>query len=188
MPNALIKTNMADRAADTDNLSAVCRQAAEALNALQGLTNTNIGQIASLTTGQSRGRVNPANNSSATAFHSELASRFPTLRSNTSQQLQIVGGGGSSSRRRKTNPTTTSARSKRGRPVTKALVYRDLVIIPNPDISRVPTHSSRVDLEERGLIVSEFPFDRAWDALTVIKKIEEQLPKPLLKWQFVKVL
>ena len=124
--------------------------------------------------------------------------RFPTLRANQSsshsyhQRSRSTDSLNVSSSRRKRRaqsslPQPTWKRGKPGRPQTKTIIYKDLVIIPNPDTTRVPTHANRVDLETKGLIVSEFLFDKSWDASTLKEKVREQLPQTYLPFQFVKV-
>ena len=51
-------------------------------------------------------------------------------------------------------------RSTKGRP-SKTLVYKDLVLIPSPNINKVPTHTARLQLEEREIVCHEFSFDKS---------------------------
>ena len=51
----------------------------------------------------------------------------------------------------------------------------------------MPTHENRVELEKKGLVVSEFPFDKSWDPTTLKEKVKEQLPMSFLPFDFVKV-
>ena len=71
--------------------------------------------------------------------------------------------------------SSRSQSSKFGRPV-KSIVHKDLVIIPNPSTNQVPSHAFKVKLEDRGLIIHEFPFDRRWTPLGLKRNIESQLP------------
>ena len=78
-------------------------------------------------------------------------------------------------------------RKEDDRPATSNIVYRDLVIIPDPGTKKVPTHNARVALEKNKLIVSGFPFDRSWDAVTLKSNIRKQLPNQDMLFQYVKV-
>ena len=40
------------------------------------------------------------------------------------------------------------------------VVYKDLILLPEPDTKTVPTHRSRITLENDGFVVHEFPIDR----------------------------
>ena len=174
--------------------TASIRQAADALRTLQSLTNADIERVASLSTKHSLSTEHRYDEPAPT-IREELSSRFPTLRShrtivNRSRNSSILNSSSNSSKRKRSSSTpvaSTLKRGRAGRPVTKHVVYKDLVIIPHPQTARIPTHSSRVELEKRGLVISEFPFDRAWDAATLAQKIVEQLPRPDIQFEFVKV-
>ena len=66
------------------------------------------------------------------------------------------------------------------------LFTKTKVIIPNPDTKQVPSHSNKVMLEERELIIHEFPFNKGWSPLELRENIEKQLPKNV-SFQFMKV-
>ena len=68
----------------------------------------------------------------------------------------------------------------------KLLCTKILVVIPGPDIEKVPTHSSRVKLEERELVCHEFPFNKEWDEATLKNEILKQFPT-MINFDFVKV-
>ena len=66
---------------------------------------------------------------------------------------------------------------------------KDIVLIPNPKHDKVPTHNARVELERKGFVIHEFPFDKEWNATMLRRKIEEQFPQ--LEWrlfEYMKVL
>ena len=44
---------------------------------------------------------------------------------------------------------------------SQTLVYKDPILIPSPKISKVPTHTTRLQLEERKLVCHEFPFGKS---------------------------
>ena len=64
---------------------------------------------------------------------------------------------------------------KRGRPGSTSIVHRDIVIIPDPDTKKVPTHAAPVSLEKNKLVLSSYPFDRSWDAATLKSNIRKQI-------------
>ena len=76
-------------------------------------------------------------------------------------------------------------KSNKGRP-SKTLVYKVLVLIPSPKISKVPTHTARRQLEERELVCHEFPFGKSWDANSLKTAILNRFPQ-LLLFEYVKV-
>ena len=65
-------------------------------------------------------------------------------------------------------------------------MHKDLVVIPGPDIEKVPTQSSRVKLEERELVCHEFSFNKEWDEATLKNEILKQFPA-MINFNFVKV-
>ena len=87
----------------------------------------------------------------------------------------------------RTQNKSTGVLGKRGRPRASTIVYRDLVIIPDPETKKVPTHAARLALEKNKLIVSGFPFDRSWDGVTLKTSIREQLPTKDMLYECVKV-
>jgi hypothetical protein len=115
------------------------------------------------------------------SIQSRLQSCFPTI----------------ASRQRRSNPTRRTTRTGRvaksntrktgtcGRP-KKVIVYKDLVVIPGPDFEKVPTHNSRVKLEERQLVCHEFPFNKEWNEASLKDEIYKQFPQ-LISMEFVKV-
>ena len=81
--------------------------------------------------------------STSPASSSSIQARLATL-------LLTVG----SNPARRKSTSTRPARSKqnikstKGRP-SKALVYKDLVLVPSPKINKVPTHTTRLQLDDR---------------------------------------
>ena len=107
----------------------------------------------------------------------ELQRLFPTLRRSNEQASRpvehvTVRGG----KKRKPQTPKGIANCKKAKPV-----FKDIVLIPNQKHDRVPTHSARLELERKGLVIHEFPFDREWDGSTLKRKIEEQFPQ--LEWR-----
>ena len=62
---------------------------------------------------------------------------------------------------------------------SKAALPR-LVLIPSPKISKVPTQTTRLQLEERELFCLEFPFEKSWDAKSLKTAILNRFPQVLL--------
>ena len=122
---------------------------------------------------QGKSSITPSEN-----VNHELQRLFPALRKTNEQgnppffrspDVTVRGG------KRKRQTPKANANLKRGKPV-----FKDLVLLPNPKHDKVPTHNARVELERKGLVIHEFPFDKEWDATTLRKKIEEQFPQ--LEW------
>ena len=88
---------------------------------------------------------------SSSSIQARLATLFPTVGSNRASRK-------STSRRPARSKQTI--KSTKGRP-SKTLVYKDLVLIPSPKINKVPTHTTRLQLEERELSAMSFPLTRA---------------------------
>jgi len=42
------------------------------------------------------------------------------------------------------------------------VVYKDLILLPELDTKTVPSHRSRITLENDGFVVQEFPIDKSW--------------------------
>ena len=184
-----------------DNFVAACEHAAEALLSFQNITRDDVQRLAATSTSTTVNNNQPENQT--TTIRSELSRRFPSYRpgrllqsnSSTSASSSSNAAGSSSNQGRrpfsnkKRGPPakTTSKASKRGRPATSNIVYRDLVIIPDSGTKKVPTHNARVALEKNKLIVSGFPFDRSWDAVTLKSNIRKQLPNQDMLFQYVKV-
>ena len=97
--------------------------------------------------------------SSSISIQARLATLFPTVGSNGASKKDT------SRRPAKSKPTI---KSTKGHPC-KTFVYMDLVLIPSPKISKVPTHTTRLQLEERQLVCHEFPFGKSWDANSLKK-------------------
>ena len=112
---------------------------------------------------------------SSSSIQARLATLFPTV---------------GSDRASRKDTSRTPAKSKRtiksikGRP-SKTLVYKDLVLIPSPKISKVPTHTTRLQLEGRELVCHEFPFGKSWDANSLKTAILNRFPQ-LLLFKYVK--
>ena len=184
-----------------DNFVAACEHAAEALLSFQNITRDDVQRLAATSTSTTVNNTQPENQT--TTIRSELSRRFPSyrpgrlLQSNSSTSASSSSNAASSSSNQGRRPfsnkkrgppaKTTSKASKRGRPATSNIVYRDLVIIPDPGTKEVPTHNARVALEKNKLIVSGFPFDRSWDAVTLKSNIRKQLTNQDMLFQYVKV-
>ena len=112
---------------------------------------------------------------SSSSIQARLAILFPTVGSNRASRKNTSGRPAKSKR---------TSKSTKGRP-SKTLVYKDLVLIPSPKINKVPTHTTRLQLEERELVCHEFPFDKSWDANSLKTAILNRFPQ-LLLFEYVK--
>lgn len=134
-------------------------------------------------------RTRPEENRT-TSLSDELARRFPTLRPNdprpSSTTSTTRGSSSNSSARQLCLSSSTAARSastlggrKRKRKAEKAgkTVYKDLILVPDPNEQQVPTHAARVVLETEGKVVHGFPVETQWDAKTLRQKIVDQFPR-----------
>ena len=167
-----------------ENLAAACQQAAAALRSLQNITSEDLSRVASSTS-----TAGP----STTSICSELSSRFPSYRPSDSSNHS---NGNSNVFNHVQQPVASRQNKKRrrnadsgkpGRPGSTSIVHRDLVIIPNPDTKKVPTHAARVSLEKNKLVLSGYPFDRSWDAATLKSNIRKQIPGQCMLFEYVKV-
>ena len=179
---ARLTTKMAASNENVDQITSACAIATQALEAIGNLQCSDIRNLASSTaTGSFSSSCNPSASGSS-AIAAELGRRFPTFNAR--------GGRGNSRKRSSSSlnheTSSRSQSSKFGRPV-KSIVHKDLVIIPNPNTNQVPSHASKVKLEERGLIIHEFPFDRRWTPLDLKRNIESQLPKNDILFDYLKV-
>ena len=71
---------------------------------------------------------------SSSSIQARLASLFPTVGSNRASRKSTG---------RRPARSKQNIKSTKGRP-SKALVYKDLVLIPSPKINKVPTHTIRL--------------------------------------------
>ena len=163
---------------DVQQISSACVIAKQALEAIGNLQRNDIRNVAALTaTNSSSTSSIPSSGLGSVA--AELAKRFSSYNAR----------GGTSSRKRPltSNSSNSMARGKKnGRP-SKTIVHKDLVIIPNPNTSQVPSHVSKVKLEERGLIIHQLPFNKDWTHLDLKRNIESQLPRDNIMFEYLKV-
>lgn len=178
-----------------EELSTACRAAADALEILSnlrpGFTRNVIPRMNSTalsTVSQPNNEDRQVNNeelqsnerstspTSSSSIQARLATLFPTVGSNRASRKSTS---------RRPARSKQNIKSTKGRP-SKALVYKDLVLIPSPKINKVPTHATRLQLEERELVCHEFPFDKSWDANSLKAAILNRFPN-LLLFEYVKV-
>ena len=173
---------MAGSNESVEQITSACAIATQELEAIGNLQCREIRNLASSTaTGSVSSSCNPSRSGSS-AIAAELGRRCPIFNAR---------GERANSRKRSSSASNheTSSRShssKFGRPL-KSIVHRDLVIIPNPSTNQVPSHATKVKLEERGLIIHEFPFDRRWTPLDLKRNIESQLPRKDILFDYLKV-
>ena len=143
---------MAANNEDIQQISSACAIATQALEAIGNLQTNDIRNLAASTATNSTSSSSiPPTNSASIA--TELIRIFPTYNArgrstNNRKRVSSSSVHGASS---------SSKLSKFGRPL-KNICHKDLVIIPNPNTNQVPSHSSKVKLEERGLILHEISF------------------------------
>ena len=113
---------------------------------------------------------------SSSSIQARLATLFPTVGSNRASKKDTS---------RRPAKSKRTIKSTKGRP-SKTLVYEDLVFIPSPKISKVPTHTTRLQLEEEELVCHKFPFGKSWDANSLKTAILNRFPQ-LLLFEYVKV-
>ena len=173
----LDSNKMAANNEDAQHISSACAIAKQALEAIENLHNNDIRNVAALTaTNRASTSFVP---SSSPSIAAELSRRFPTFNAR----------GATATRKRTSAGTFTSSMSRgnrNGRP-SKTIFHKDLVIIPNPNTKQVPSHVNKVKLEERGLIVHQFPFNKDWTYLDLKRNIESQLPREDIMFEYLKV-
>ena len=158
-----------------DNFVAPCKQAAEALLSFQNITRDDVQRLTATSTTANNNK--PENQQLyAQNYHEDfLAIVLDDVYKVIQVFVPLVA-------------PMLPKRNERGRPGTSNIVYRDLVIIPDPETKKVPTHNACVALEKNKLIVSGFPFDRSWDAVTLKSNIRKQLPNQDMLFQYVMIL
>lgn len=164
-----------------DGIEQVSSAAAGLLEAIGNLQRGDIRDLAVSTATNSSSVPSTSRSSEGNAIAAELGRRFPTFNARG-------GRGNTSSKKRSSSssPMSREGSSKFGRPI-KHIVHKDLVVIPNPNTNQVPSHTSKVKLEERGLIIHEFPFDRRWTPLDLKRNIESHLPRDDILFDYLKV-
>ena len=141
---------MAANNEDVQHISSACAIAKQALEAIENLHNNDIRNVAALTaTNRASTSSVP---SSSPSIAAELSRRFSTFNARAA----------TATRKRASVGTFTSSvfqGNRNGRP-SKAIFHKKLVIIPNPNTKQVPGHVNKVKLEERGLIIHQFPLKK----------------------------
>ena len=172
---------------ERQDLGKILVSALERISNLRDLPSTSNGPSTSLS---------PSPNS---CIATEMARLFPSLNTRNNSvaipQRQKRYCKSCIQNRKRTNPdpqkrgknkairTTKTSAAKVGKPVNK-----DLIFIPNKNISTVPTHKNRVELESQGYIIHGFPFQRQWSEVELKCKIVRQFPElEITGFQFLKV-
>ena len=183
-----------------EELSTACRAAADALEILSnlrpGFTRNVIPRINSSTAvsvSQANSGERQVNDEGLQENESAVQSSTSTAASSSSIQARLatlfptVGSNRASRKTTSRRPARSkqTIKSTKGRP-SKTFVYKDLILIPSPKINKVPTHTTRLQLEERELVCHKFPFDKSWDANSLKTAILNRFPK-LLLFEYVKV-
>ena len=162
----------------------------EALQRISELSGVNLSE-------GNRARLEPNNRNPI----EELRRRYPTLRTNnplgpsSTSSLSTPDSGSGSSCQFRPRRSSTSGRSggRRKKQATEnqkvgKTIYKDLILIPDPKETKVPTHSARIELETEGKVVHGFPVDTQWDARTLRNKITDQFPRLIASpFEYIKV-
>ena len=128
---------------------------------------------------------------------SEVVRLFLTLQSQSSMLPNIASGSGacgrqvnqcaSVSRRRNARPRPAPYPVKRKNKKSKP-VHKDIVLILNPSVIKVPTHKKRLKLESQGRVIHDFAFDRDWNEEELRCLIEQEMPILInQEYEFLKV-
>ena len=170
-----------------EELSNACRTAAEALQILSNVNPAGIlnrveanvsRQMPSSLPNRLSNVFGGGSGSNDTNLESELADRFPTVSARRSRKRRSTSCSNSAQNNKK--------KQQRGRK-SNDVVFKDLVFIPDPEETDVPTHKKRLELEEQNFVIHEFPFNRLWSATTLKEEIRKVLP-PGSEFEFMKVL
>ena len=182
-----------------EELSTACRAAADALEILSNLRDGFTGNVIPRINSSMAVSVSQANSWERQVNDDELQANESAVQSSTSPAtsssiqawlatlFQTVGSNRASRKdtSRRLAKSKRTIKSNKGRP-SKTLVYKVLVLIPSPKISKVPTHTARRQLEQRELVCHEFPFGKSWDANSLKTAILNRFPQ-LLLFEYVKV-
>lgn len=124
---------------------------------------------------------------------SEVVRLFPTFQQtalninrdvNNGRNQDIRRGGGANKRRHTKVKALTSNKEKK-----RKLVHKDIVFLFDPSVDKVPTHNTRLRLENKGRIIHDFAFERDWEEWRVRSAIEEEMPMLANgEYEFLKVL
>mgnify|MGYP001793449527 CR=1 FL=1 len=79
---------------------------------------------------------------------------------------------------KRANSAPPLPKSKKGKRAAKSssLTYKDVVLLPTPDCKNLPTHRTRIILENDGFVVHEFPVDNSWDVRKLKSEIKSMFP------------
>ena len=64
---------------------------------------------------------------------------------------------------------------------TSNVVYKDLILLSEPDTKTVPTHQSRITLENDVFVVHEFPINKSWHEEDFKAEVRKVFPILVLK-------
>ena len=148
-----------------EELSTACRAAADALEILSNLRDGFTGNVIPRINSSTAVSVSQANSWERQVNDDELQANESAVQSSTSPAtsssiqawlatlFQTVGSNRASRKNTSRRPAKSkrTIKSNKGRP-SKTLVYKVLVVIPSPKISKVPTHTARRQLEKRELV------------------------------------
>ena len=168
-------------------------------NALQRISQL---ENANISPNNQPGSTNNSRGNRGLTLTEELRNCFPSLTNLQSNSAVIPAISSTSSTITSTRMPLTQAstthfgvnKKKRKRTsdskvvIKPKAVHKDLVLVPDPIQTSVPTHSSRVTLESDGFVIHSFPFVREWDNITLKREIENVFPQiQCCGYEYVKV-
>ena len=170
LTQALVFNMAGERTKALEALANIARQANRILNQYDSGTSSEVEN--QLTTPSPTAQVTSrsANTNLSATLRSSGSSESVTqalLRS-----FPSLAARGSSKRR---SSSASRSKSKKGKSSVN-IVHKDIVLIPAPDCKTVPTHRTRITLENDGFIVHQFPVDKSWDIGQLKAEIEKVFP------------
>ena len=116
----------------------------------------------------------------------ELTRRFPTLASrrpagSIPYRASNPFSANVTCRVRQSTSTSNQPKAKRQRQAYKhnkeeKPIFEDIILIPDPSVTEVPTHSKRLALEVKKLIVHQYPISKSWDGTMLIEQVRKCFP------------
>ena len=82
---------------------------------------------------------------------------------------------------RQSTSTSNQPKAKRQRQAYKhnkeeKPIFKDIILIPDPSVTEVPTHSKRLALEVKKLVVHQYPISKSWDGTMLIEQVRKCFP------------
>ena len=125
---------------------------------------------------QSRQRSRLSPNTDEVGSSSSSNTGQPTIRDALRRAFPTFANTGG---RKRVNSSTCSKKGKEPAKKSKkqnSIVYKDIILLPRPDEKSVPTHRTRITLENQGYVVHEFPINKSWDEQQLYSEIKKAFP------------